>query len=112
MISYDWRRCPFPSLEPGAPNGTDDTTPLDGSASWPFPPGTDLVASPSGPISNGGPMTGYGPLQSDLQRFLGGYGIDPSKAIGGIGDLLSGCWLAVAATAGVMYLASRGKGRR
>lgn len=104
MISYDWRRCPFPTLEPGpAIDG-----PLADDANWPYTEPIVNGAEPSGPMTTQGPMDIWGPLTSDLQRFWGGY-MGDIPGLTGAGVSSSCIGLAVAA-AGVAWVMSGGLG--
>ena len=98
MITYDWRRCPAPSLLP------DSSKPAD--------TGLPRGSYESGPLVDEGGIVGYGPLSSDLgPRFGIGPGGDGEDGDGsgfgsGILDALgSNCMFwAGAAVLGVMAL--------
>lgn len=57
MVTYDWRRCPYPTLQPPAVRPSDSGLPRGDYG--------------TGPLEDQAPMTGYGPLSSDLgPRFV------------------------------------------
>lgn len=84
MITFDWRRCPAPSLLP------DSSRPAD--------TGLPRGDYENGPMIDQGGVVGYGPLSSDLgPRF--GTGTDNGDSDDGNGNGIFGidfggnCWL-------------------
>lgn len=123
MVTYDWRRCPYPTLEPDFPGsgagpgepgvpgagGPNQPGPLsDAAAGQPIP--YSYSGNPSGPISDQGPASGYGPMTSDLMRFNWG-----SWPGGELPDSLTGgnyCLLLGGVAGALMAWALGKKGRR
>ena len=91
MVTYDWRRCPYPTLNPLTDRPGDTGLPHDSYG--------------TGPLSDQAPVSNYGPLTSDLGPRFPDWGFDISKLdpsstsglLGGVGGINTGCLLLAAA---------------